>query len=523
LELGVWDFPLRYGVLLVIGAWSLAFGVDPRYHHYGQTVAELNQLVQQHPGICRLDTIGFTTTNDSPLIAIKFSDNPSIQEDEPRVLYNGVHHACELIGNEICLFMAHDLAQRYGSDPNVTRWIDSNQIFLVPVVNPDGHEINMSDQDTTWRKNLHDFNHNGIWDPDTDGVDLNRNYDFIWEAGDPNQGSRYYRGESAFSEIETRAIRNLARREKFVFDICWHSDIDPVNGQTVYYPWRWGNFFCPDYPEVKTIADSVARRIIADNGVDPYATIYGRATEGGLARNWLYYDVGTFAYTIEVSTGYQYPGPRVDSLCRRVLPGAYYLLERTYGSGLTGHVLDSASGLPLVAEVKVLEATSTPDTIRPRMSDSVFGRFWRLLKPDTYTVEVSKYGYVTQHIGGVLVRPDTLTALEVSLSRDQGIEDEQYLRPGGLALYLNQRPYAARLVGISYRIPRAGPVRLAVFDQTGRQVRELVNRQILPGTYGASWNGLADHGIRAAQGVYFVRLTCGQQGITRKLVLTGKQ
>jgi hypothetical protein len=499
------------------------FAVDPRYHHYGQTVQELDSLVQQYPGICRLDTIGFTTTNDSPLIAIKFSDHPNIQEDEPRVLYNGVHHACELIGNEICLYMAHDLATRYGSDTNVTRWVDSNQIFLVPVVNPDGHEINMSDQDTMWRKNLHDFNHNGHWDPDTDGVDLNRNYDFIWEAGDPNQGSRYYRGESAFSENETRAIRDLSRREKFVFDICWHSDINPVNGQTVYYPWRWGNFFCPDYPEIKTIAESVAYRIVADSNTGPhYGTLYGRAEEGGMARNWLYYDVGTFSYTIEVSTGYQYPGPKVDDLCRRVLPGAYYLLDRTHGSGVTGHVTDSATGLPLVAEVKVLEATSTPDTIRPRMSDSAFGRFWHLLKPDTYTVEVSKYGYVTKHQSGVVVRRDTLTTLEVSLAQAQGIEDEPYARPPGLALFLNQKAYAARLVGISYRIPRAGPVRLAVFDQSGRQVKELVNQQVQPGTYGASWNGLAEHGARAAQGIYFVRLTCDRQGITRKLVLSAE-
>jgi hypothetical protein len=497
--------------------------VDPRYHHYGQTVQELDSLVQQYPAICRLDTIGYSTTNDSPLIAIKFSDHPDREEDEPRVLYNGVHHACELIGNEICLYMAHDLANRYGSDSNVTRWIDSNQIYLVPVVNPDGHEINMSGRDTMWRKNLHDFNHNGIWDPDTDGVDLNRNYDFIWTAGDGNQGSRYYRGESAFSENETRAIRDLARREKFVFDICWHSDINPVNGQMVYWPWRWGNSWCPDHWEIQTIAESVACRIVSDSNTGPhYGAIYGQAEDGGMARNWLYYDVGTFSYTIEVSTGYQYPGSKVDDLCRRVLPGAYYLLDRTHGAGITGHVTDSATGQPLVAEVKVLEATSSPDSIRPRLSDSLFGRFWRLLKPDTYTVAVSKYGYVTRQFSAVSVRPDTLTVLDVSLVRDQGIEDESYPRPAGLALYLNQKLYAAQLVGISYQIRQAGAVRLGVFDQTGRQVKELVNRWVQPGTYGASWDGLTDRGARASTGVYFVRLTSGKQGITRKLVLTAE-
>lgn len=477
-------------------------------------------MVQQHPTFCRLDTIGYSTTGDLPLVCLKLSDHPDVQEDEPRVLYNGVHHACELVGNEICLFLAHDLVERYGSDPSVTRWIDSNQIFILPVVNPDGHAINMNDLDSMWRKNTHDFNHNGIWDPDTDGVDLNRNYDFLWETGDPNQGSRYYRGESASSENETRAIRELARREKLVFDICWHSDKDPTLGQTVYYPWRWGNGFCPDYPEIKTIAESVGRRIVNDLGSGFYATIYGRATEGGLARNWLYYAVGTFAYTIEVSTGYQIPGYRVDSLCRRVLPGAYYLLDRTHGSGITGHVIDSASGLPLVAEVKVLEATSTPDTIQPRVSDSAFGRFWRPLKCSTYTVEVTRHGYLTKRLNGVAVQPGALTTLEVSLTRDPAIEEEQYFGPAKLSLVLRQPEYASRLVGISYQIPQAGAVRLGVFDQTGRQVKELVNRRLLPGSYVASWSGLNNRGSRVAPGVYFVRLGTRNYSESRKVVLT---
>ena len=511
---------MRLSVLLVVGAWSLAFAVDPRYHHYGQTIAELNQLVFEHPGICRLDTIGYSTTNDSPLVAIKFSDHPDAQEDEPRVLYNGVHHGCELIGNEICLFMAHDLADRYGSDPGVTRWIDSNQIFIVPVVNPDGHAINMADLDTMWRKNIHDYNHNGVWDPDTDGVDLNRNYDFLWEMGDPNQGSRYYRGEAPFSENEARAIRDLARRERFVFEICWHSDKDPTLGQTVYYPWRWGNGFCPDYPEIKTIAESVGRRIVNDLGSGFYAAIYGRATEGGLARHWLYHALGTFAYTIEVSTGYQIPGYRVDSLCRRVLPGAYYLLDRVRGSGITGHVVDSASGEPLVAEVKVLDATSTPDTIQPRMSDSAFGRFWHPLRAGTCTVEVSKYGWHAKRLSGVLVRRDTLTVLEIGLARDQSIQEERFVGPATLSMVLSRKAYAARIVGIRYTVSQAGGVRLAVFDQCGRQVRELVNRTVRPGAYCATWDGFTSRGLPAAPGVYFIRLASGTQQICRKLVIS---
>jgi hypothetical protein len=503
----------------MISLLLLLFAVDPRYHDYQATAAELRELADQHPAICRLETIGFSTTNGWPLLALKVSDHPELQEDEPRILYNGVHHACELIGNEICLYLAHDLLTRYGSDPNVTRWVDSNQVFIVPLVNPDGHAIVMDDRDTMWRKNTHDFNHNGRWDPDTDGVDLNRNYDFIWETGDPNQGSRYYRGTAPFSENETQAIRDLARREQFVFDICFHADVDPAQGEAVYYPWRWGNGFCPDYPEIKTIADSVARRIINDRGNGYYATIYGRATEGALARNWLYYASGTFAYTIEVSLGYQPPGYRVDSICRRVSVGAYYLLDRAHGSCVTGHVTDSLTGAPLIAEVKVREATSTPDTIQPRMSDSLYGRYWHPLRAMSYTLEVSKYGYYPKTIPSVVVQPGVPTVLDVALVRNPGIEDLQFGRPVSPSVFLSSRRIASRSVSISYQIMRAGPVRLGVYDRSGRMVRELVDQTVPAGDYAATWDGRTETGSKSASGVYFVHLASGETKLTRKLVM----
>lgn len=497
------------------------FAVDPRYHNFDSTAAELGRIAAQYPTLCRLDTIGFSTTNHWPLFCLKVSDHPDREEDEPHILYNGVHHACELIGDEICLYMAHDLLGRYDTSAQVRRWVDSNQIYIVPLVNPDGHEINMRNLDTIWRKNIHNFHHDTVFDPDSDGVDLNRNYGFLWQTGDPTLGSRYYRGESAFSENETQAIRDLSLQERFMFDICWHSSISSSQGQEVYWPWRWGNSWCPDYPEIMRVADTVAQRIINDAGDGSYAPVYGRSDDGAVARNWLYYALGTFAYTIEVSTCYQPPGYRVDSICRRVLQGAYYLLDRAHGSSITGHVTDLATGLPLVAQVTVLQATSSPDTIQPRRSDSLYGRYWHLLGSGTYTLQVSKSGYYPEQIDSIQVRPGIPTIVNVALSRNSGVQEELPALASRLALDVGRQPCISQPVRISYEIPAGGAVRLDIFDQTGRRVKELGNRWAQPGTYGASWDGLTDKGTRASTGVYFVRLTCGKQGITRKLVLTG--
>lgn len=489
--------------------------VDPRYHNYQETVDELRQLVTDYPTLCRLETLGYSTTNHWPILALKLSDHPAATEDEPRILYNGVHHACELIGNEICLYMAHDLLGRYGSDPNVTRWLDSNQIFLIPILNPDGHAINMADLDTIWRKNTHDFNQNGIFDPDSDGVDLNRNYDFLWQYGDPNQGSRYFRGFAPFSENETQVLRQLAEREKFIFDICWHSSINPGEGQTVYYPWRWGASWCPDYPETKTIAESIGRRIINDFGTGYYAALFGRADEGAVARNWLYHSLGTFAFTVEVSTRYQPPGYRVDSICQRVSLGAYYLLDRAHRSLVTGHIYDSLTRQPLIAEVKVLEATAGPDTIRPRLSDSLYGRYWRPLRPGTYTIEVSKYGYYPKTITGVVITPQQATVLDVPLVRNPEVEEYQYLRPA-------RRPSGHPLRAdspIRYELPQASNIHLAVYDQSGRCLRLLVQGQQPAGDYAVTWNQLDDSGKPVAPGVYFAHLFSNNTNLTFKLVV----
>jgi hypothetical protein len=411
--------------------------------------------------------------------------------------------------------MAQDLVSRYGSDSSVTNWVDSNQIFLVTPVNPDGYEVNLEDLDSMWRKNTHRFNHKGRWDPDSDGVDLNRNYDFLWHEGDSDLGNRYYRGTAPFSEKETQAIRDLALRERFMFDVCYHSDSVSSDGEETYYPWIWGSSESPDYAELKKVCDSMCRHIKTDDGKHTYASLYGNANEGAMARNWLYYGLGTFAYTMEVSHGYQPPGYMVDSICPRVSRGVYYLLDRAHGPGITGHVTDSATGLPLAAQVTVLEATSTPDTIQPRYSDSLFGRYWHLLSPDTYSIEVSKWGYYTRTLRGVTVAPGRTTVLDIALTRNPGIEEQRVAAAPSFGLRV-KTPADGRRVEVRYQIEREGRARLDVYDLSGRLRCELADGELQPGSYSAVWDA---QGAAGGQGVYFVRLACGSQSTTSKVVV----
>jgi hypothetical protein len=72
---------------------------------------------------------------------------------------------------------------------------------------------------------------------------------------------------------------------------------------------------------------------------------------------------------------------------------------------------------------------------------------------------------------------------------------------------------------LRYSIPRAGRIRLGIYDVGGRQIRGLLDREQPAGVAEAVWDGSDDHGARVSQGVYFVRLASRSGTTSRKLVL----
>jgi murein tripeptide amidase MpaA len=74
-------------------------------------------------------------------------------DNRPALLIDGCHHSNEVLGAEISLAAIHELVEQYGTDPDITRWVDMFRIFVVPVVNVDGHDVVTSGRDPRWRKN----------------------------------------------------------------------------------------------------------------------------------------------------------------------------------------------------------------------------------------------------------------------------------------------------------------------------------------------------------------------------------
>lgn len=72
---------------------------------------------------------------------------------------------------------------------------------------------------------------------------------------------------------------------------------------------------------------------------------------------------------------------------------------------------------------------------------------------------------------------------------------------------------------IAYTLPSSGKATLAIYDITGRKVRELADGTMTAGTHRAVWDGMDANGAAAASGIYFARVACGNRVATTKMLL----
>jgi hypothetical protein len=399
--------------LEVVSANERSGQIPSIYRSLEEIEAALDSLATAFPHLVRLEQIGVGSELGLPIWAAKVSDNVSVDEDEPAVLFTGVHHAREPLGAEIALALMKHLTAKYGRDAQVTRWVNNTSIWFVPVVNPEGYKYVMDNRLTFpwWRKNLRDNNGDGKFDPLVDGVDLNRNYDYNWDqGGDGYPGSWFYRGSRPFSESEIRAVRDLALRENFVFGVAYHS-----YGESILFP--WGNYDRPpDLDVILDVATQMASRIRRVDGRGHYALLplNGRVGQSSI---WMYGELGTIDFIVEVGTDYFPPNREVPAIVSENVKGALYLLDRLNGPGITGHVFDAETGAPLNAEVRVQE-NSAPH-VKVRRTDPRTGRYDRILLPGIYTVEFRSDGYLSRVFAGLRVPRRKPLKLDVRLKRKE--------------------------------------------------------------------------------------------------------
>jgi hypothetical protein len=116
-----------------------------RYHNYEESTALLQQWAARFPRLARVYSIGRSATGLREIWCIEIGNQAAGDAaGKPAVYFDGNQHAAEVMGGEVTLHLAHYLLSRYGSDPDVTRLVDTRVVYVVQRADPDGAEAFMA-------------------------------------------------------------------------------------------------------------------------------------------------------------------------------------------------------------------------------------------------------------------------------------------------------------------------------------------------------------------------------------------
>jgi hypothetical protein len=270
-----------------------------QYSAPGGIREELNRTAARNPRLAKLVTIG-KTVRGVPIQAVKVTRDARLVPDgrRPAVLYIGAQHAREWITPEMTRRLMHHVLDGYGKDVELTKLVNTTELWFLPVANPDGYDFTFTEGNRLWRKNLRDNNGDGTITAG-DGVDLNRNFAEKWgydnEGSSPDPASETYRGPSKNSEPETKALDAMFKRVGFEFLVNYHSA-----AELLLYGVGWQvSTPSPDDQIAIALAGDDAHPAVAGYDPDISAELY---TTNGDTDSHAQVRTGAIGFTPEMST-----------------------------------------------------------------------------------------------------------------------------------------------------------------------------------------------------------------------------
>lgn len=297
-----------------------------QYHSAASLEGELRQLAEARPDIAELIELG-RSIEGRPILALRIGDR---RGSVPKILFMGCHHAREWIAVEVPFLLAKELVERADEAP-VAGWLTSGEVWVAPMVNPDGHEHSRT-QERLWRKNRR-RNDDGSF-----GVDPNRNYGYMWGILDvPTSshvpGDETYVGPRAFSEPETQAIRDLVGCERFAGVITYHS-----YSQLILYPWGYTEKPVPDVLHRGQMIEMAGQMQNLIKEVHGKVYVPQQSSElyptAGDTTDWTYGTYGIPSFTIELRPrtfqegGFILPPDQILPTWEENRPAAFQFIEQ---------------------------------------------------------------------------------------------------------------------------------------------------------------------------------------------------
>jgi hypothetical protein len=349
------------------------------YPTYDNYISMMYQFADDYPSLCRIVDIGNSEEGRDLLYAV-ISDNVTIEEDEPEVMYTSTMHGDETTCYPLMLRLIDSLLIAYGTDSLITRLVDSCEIWINPLANPDGTYA--GGNNTVYGATRYNAN----------GVDLNRNFP------DPEDGAH---PDGHSYQAETIAMMNIAMAQNFVISANHHGGEEVIN-----YPWdTWIRRHADDqwYQDISHIfADSAQHYSPSGyldgfndgitNGYDWYSIAGGR-------QDYMNYWHGCREVTMELSVTKLLPASSLPAYWAYLRVSFLDWLENGL-YGIRGIITDSTTGLPMVATVGMIGHDEDSSYV---YSDPDVGNYHRMIEAGTYDLTFSATGYFTKTVNNVTV------------------------------------------------------------------------------------------------------------------------
>ncbi|WP_405656513.1 M14 family zinc carboxypeptidase [Streptomyces sp. RK9] len=382
------------------------------YRTVPQLDSVISQLATSFPQLCTRVQLPEPSVQGRPVFALRLRGGPG--GNRRGVLFVGGTHARELMNPDALVELAVDLITSYLDGTPVVyggrTWtaldvklvLESLDVWIVPCVNPDGRHRVLT-VDDMWRGNLRD-------NPGTpcDGVDLNRNADFVWGVTEGqtscNPCSEVFAGSGAFSEPETRNIKHLLDTRHI------HSFADVHSfSELVLYPWghapsqtddpaqrftglptgTCAPIGAPGHREYITPRDQLRFTTVAQRVVEAIAAVRGRTYTPQTGRA-LYATTGTqsdYVYSRHIANpalhktyGFTLEtGPRAETVEDSFHPRDPTLIKRDAKAGVLALAQQSVCAFDLIG-VRLLGRRAEVDAVRrvrdEQLATTEPGREW---------------------------------------------------------------------------------------------------------------------------------------------------
>lgn len=341
------------------------------YHSYQDIIDLADSLAQYFPDICQKTVHGYSVQGRQ-LASLKISDNASVNEPEPEVWFDGGIHGDEIGASENVIRFARDLCLGYGTDPVITSLVDTREIWLYLMVNPDGR-VNMT------RYNAY-------------GVDLNRDWGYMWDGwgGSPEP----------YSQVETKIMRDQMLSLQASVSISYHSGIE-----LALYPWGYRYSQANDDPHLSFLANHYSD-VSGYNDLEAQQSVMLYPVNGSTT-DMCYGVMGSGSLTVEISNSKQPPVGQLLYYYQINYPSMIAMIECS-GYGIGGMVTDAQTGNPVEAAIYV-------NDYYPTFSDPDAGDFQKFVLPGTYSIRVEANGYETEVTENIVVYPDSSTFIELEM------------------------------------------------------------------------------------------------------------